>query len=515
MKKIYPILLVVLVAFTNVSLAGAQTLNAVWAKSAGAEENFNKLKAGTEGTFYAINMNGNYLAKYNASGTELWSKSASSGLAVKSIATDASNNVYVTGTFNETLTFGSITLENTATGVYNTCIVQFNSDGEALSAIATGESSADSYAESAIDASGNIYLSGFSDGSIKFGSTTLDGVYLVKLDATGIVQWTNTVTSSVYVRGGQVVLDDEDKPYLGGYFRGSITHGESSLSSTDGSNFFLAKYNTDGTPAWAAACGSTGSSSDDAPNEMVADHNGNIYMAGVYRQGLYGLAKFNKTAKFLWDVTGGGGNQAEASDMAIDAEGNLYVTGYFYGLHISFGEITLEDQYGLSKDQAFVVKYNSDFTALWAGAVGAVGEDTGERGRAICAVGDGVVFAGTFGGETLTLGETTLINSSNGSANETFLAKIGADNTTAILSHATHTNVTAFPNPTQGKIQFNGLPEGTYQVKLNTLSGQTIYQSEISDVNASIDIIGQPKGLYIVELTNGKDFSGTGKLIVE
>jgi hypothetical protein len=74
-----------------------------------------------------------------------------------------------------------------------------------------------------------------------------------------------------------------------------------------------------------------------------------------------------------------------------------------------------------------------------------------------------------------------------------------------------HSDITIFPNPGNGKINIRGdtgYNQGSLQVKIFNLEGKSIFNSTISpDDIMTIDISGNPPGLYLILLNNGKNFN--------
>ena len=72
-----------------------------------------------------------FLAKYNSSGNLLWIQQISSGTNQSSygigISLDAANNIYITGNFNGSLTFGTFSL--TTTGGYDAFTAKYDNGG--------------------------------------------------------------------------------------------------------------------------------------------------------------------------------------------------------------------------------------------------------------------------------------------------------------------------------------------------------------------------------------------------
>lgn len=114
----------------------------------------------------------------------------------------------------------------------------------------------------------------------------------------------------------------------------------------------------------------------------------------------------------LWAASAGGSMFSGGSGVAVDAAGNVYVTGRFTDF-CTFRDVLISLGYG----DAFVAKYSSSGDALWGTSVGGPGWD---HGRAIAVDGAGNVFVtGTFEG-TANFAWTTLTSAGG---TDVFVAK--------------------------------------------------------------------------------------------
>ena len=190
--------------------------------------------------------------KYNDNGTKQWTQQlgASSLYVVPNdyatgVATDSSNNVYVTGYTNGEMD------GNTRTGGWDFFLVKYNDNGTKQWTRQLGSSTItgahthqwNTYAYGVtVDSSDNIYVTGTTSGGLD-GSTIsgLDDIFLVKYNSSGIKQLTRhfgTSTSGMEdVKG--VTVDSSDNIYLVGNTAG-ILDDNLNYGHTD---IFLVKYN--------------------------------------------------------------------------------------------------------------------------------------------------------------------------------------------------------------------------------------------------------------------------------
>ncbi|OIN56727.1 hypothetical protein [Arsenicibacter rosenii] len=130
------------------------------------------------------------------------------------------------------------------------------------------------------------------------------------------------------------------------------------------------------------------------PGQAVAtDGSDNFIVAGVFGGALAGhnltatgtadthLAKYDKNGVLLWERTAGGtGISTTPIGVETDAQGNIYVLGYFGGtgsnLTAAFGSKTVTAKSG---NDAFLAKYDPTGAILWVLSVGNTTGATDER----------------------------------------------------------------------------------------------------------------------------------------
>ncbi len=226
----------------------------------------------------------------------------------------------------------------------------------------------------------------------------------------------------------KIAVDLNGNSYLAGSFTSdSITFGNLTLTNAGGGNnfpsdmpfdFFLAKYNSSGNVIWAK---SFGGNSIDEVGDIAVDVNGNIYLTGAFLSpsitlGNIILTNTNTTftSNFFIAKFDSSGNAiwAESSGAAgggaivADAFGNLYVTGSFGGNAI-FGSITLTSS---GASDFFIVKYNSNSgNALWARSGGGSIDNDYSSAIAVDLSGN-IIVTGLTLSPTITFDNITLTN---------------------------------------------------------------------------------------------------------
>ena len=361
--------------------------NVLWVKSAGnnyldegkgvsTDANGNVYVTGvfmsqsiTFGTYTLSNVGDEdiFLVKYDSLGNVLWAKSFAGPQRdiSKSICTDKNGDVYVTGFFRSTgITFGSISL--VTNGSLDMFIVKCDTSGNVLWAKSGGEALAEEGYVVSTDSNGDVYVIGtFASASITFGTTILhiDGgldIFIVKYNSSGNVLWAKSEGGN----SGDVCygasIDVSDNLYVTGCFGStSITFGTITLTRVAHADLFLVKYNELGGVVWAK---SVGGNDLDMGAGISVDKSKNIYVTGNFNSDsiTFGTTTLNKTgsigdifiAKFdslgdaLWAKSVGGGQFVMSKGISSEANGNVYITGYFHSSPITFGTTTLTNAGG-------------------------------------------------------------------------------------------------------------------------------------------------------------------------
>jgi hypothetical protein len=198
------------------------------------------------------------------------------------VAADHDGNVYVTGFFRSTATFGTYTF--TSAGVQDIFLAKYSPTGTLLWAKQFGGQSNDYGHEVAVDAAGNCYLAGSYRGEVTFGSFTLQSTtfqdteaLLLKVDPNGNVVWARKgggagwdEARGVTVSGSQV--------YVTGLFSETATFGATTLTTIGDTDMFVAAYDLDGNLNWLSRGGGLKS---EIGFGIAADAAGNAYVTGL------------------------------------------------------------------------------------------------------------------------------------------------------------------------------------------------------------------------------------------
>jgi hypothetical protein len=272
-----------------------------------------------------------YLWKYSASGTQLWSRRFGTSAFDQDlrISTDASGNVLITGR-----TQGSFP-GFTNSGGDDVFIAKYLSTGTQFWIRQFGTFSTEWANGISADSSGNVYVSGYTQGSLP-GNSNLGGrdAFLVKYSGSGSQLWVRQFGTSGNDTAVNNTTDSSGNIYVAGYTVGTLP-SNSNLGGNDG---FLAKYSTSGSQLWVRQFGTAGT---DFAQQVITDSSGNVYLAGYTLGSFSGysnagsedvfVAKYSPNGTQLWVRQFGTSASDIDSGLSIDSSGNIYLSGYTMG----------------------------------------------------------------------------------------------------------------------------------------------------------------------------------------
>jgi len=345
-----------------------------------------------------------------------------------SIAVDASGNVYTTGYLTGTADFdpGAGTASLTSTGGQDIYVHKFDANGNFLWAKSMGGLSNDEGLSVAVDASGNVYTTGYFEGTVDFDpgpgvsnlvtSGSYYDIFIQKLDANGNFVWVKQIGSTLADAGNSIAVD-AGHVYITGFCPSNGTvdfdpgPGTYNLPG-DQSPIFVLKLDLNGNFVWAKGMG--GISSDEGQSVSV-DASGNVYTAGHFAgtcdfdpgTGTYSLSspamdifvqKLDANGNFVWARSMGGTMNDEANDIVVAPSGNVYITGIFRDTADFDPGPGLYKLGSAGSTDIFIQKLDVNGNFVWAGSFGAPGQD---HGKSIAIDASENVYANGYFGQTI------------------------------------------------------------------------------------------------------------------
>lgn len=382
------------------------------------------------------------VVKHDANGNPMWATNFGWVLQdmAFTIAADAAGNSYLAARW-----FYQITVDGTQYSANNDSkdigVFKLDTDGNLVWFATFGGSGTDTPNDIAVDANGNVFVTGQFVNDFTFNDNTVssngsDDVFVAKLNANGTHAWLSTFGSTFGDIGRGLALDGNGNCYVTGNARGVSTIGTVTLTAP-GNNYdaFLVKYNNSGVAQWAQSIGGTNS---DYAYGLSADAAGNTYMVGFFHNSitigatelvangtLYSdafVAKFDNTGNAQWAKKIGAEGSDGAYGVTNDTEGNAYVVGDFNS-NISIGGTGL---FSAGSSDGFVTKLDTDGNFLWADRIGGTGID---HGYGVAVHPSGNCFVTGFFSEEMTVGTTTVTNAGDF---DVYLVRYGNETITSI-----------------------------------------------------------------------------------
>ncbi|MBW6514871.1 MAG: SBBP repeat-containing protein [Candidatus Syntrophosphaera sp.] len=306
-----------------------------------------------------------FVAKLDQGGNWLWAVRAGGPDSMPDyyedqsygIAVDGAGNAFVTGQFLGSASFGSISLSSSGTYDYDIFVAKLDAGGNWVWAQRAGGSSWDRGRAVALDSSGNVYLTGYINGSADFGDTVITAagsydIFAAKLDQGGDWLWAVRAGGAWQEWGSGIAVGPDDEIYLTGTYHGPANFGSIALPETSVYKNFAAKMDAGGNFLWAREVGGLHTQNDDSA--IAVDGWGNVCLTGVFwgtasfgatsftSYGYYDLfaAKMDSNGNWLWARRAGGPEHIYGIGIAVDAASNAYLTGFFFG-SVAFGPIGL------------------------------------------------------------------------------------------------------------------------------------------------------------------------------
>ncbi|MCF8459623.1 MAG: T9SS type A sorting domain-containing protein [Flavobacteriales bacterium] len=341
------------------------------------------------------------LSLFSASAQQLeWINSYGSTSAfedlILAVATDQQGNVYITGSYHGQIQFGAFTLP--ALDNDNVFIAKLDSSGTCLWAESYGGTTpgAERPRDMVIDHDGNLVIIGNFFGSTTFGGTTynsmLEGsdIFVLKTDPSGNHLWSKAFLGTGYDIPMGVAVDPNNNIIVSGFHSSSslmLDGIEISTNSNNATESLIFKLSASGNVQWARKGGASGFFSGNSSMDVAVDASGNAYMTGFFGTSVvfdnitvtgtnynsYYLAKYSSSGQIQWVKKGLGPNaELGGFGVAVSPDNRIATTGFFEGA-VDFGAITSPNTSGRT---IFIFEYDESGNVLWH----AFGSDSSQWG---------------------------------------------------------------------------------------------------------------------------------------
>lgn len=475
-----------------------------------------------------------FIAKYDNLGQLIWAKGIGGGSHehARSIALDASGNIFIAGDYNGLVDFdpGVGFSFKDVKGASDIFVAKYDSQGNFIWAKTFGGVGIESCRDMSLDAFGNLIITGVYQGTSDFDpnggviSMTSAGqfdAFLLKLDVSGNYVWAKSIQSANSNYVNQVIVDHIGNINIVGDFQGIADFDPSnatfSMTTIGNKSAFFAKYSPQGQFINATMIGGSGFEIGKA---IAVDLQDNIYITGDFRgvvdfdpsgsthfvtsSGIRDIfvAKYTTQGELVWANKIGGTGDDQATAITLDNNNEVFVAGYFNG---SMTLSNLKTFTSAGNTDIILARYNSDGLLKYAVCYGG---GNGDEAIGLIANNAGDIYNIGWIQGVSNFGNTTLNSAGD---RDIYLAKTTMqDLTTTENPFIIEKNISIFPNPSNG--QFNLRMENleTEQLTISVIDatgrilnsetvntfGQTVYQHQFNLTNQVIT------GLYFVRITS-------------
>lgn len=304
----------------------------------------------------------------------------------ESIAVDSAGNVYITGFFMGTATFfGSPNIVLTSYGAKDIFIAKYSAAGILQWAKKAGSNGDDIGYGICTDGT-NVYITGGFRGTATFGSFSLttagaEDIFIAAYDASsGTEVWARRGGGTPNDEGHGIAVDNSGV-YVTGYFGNgscSFQNQTGTLTSNGGEDIFLVKYDLSGSGQWIRRAGSSGNDRGSGVSTNgtllgLAGYFGNTI--SFYNSSGPAVATLNNTAvedalvacynasngNYSWAHSENGSGTDRATGIAVTSDGYFFTAGYYQGT-LPFGS---GPSVTSSQQDPYVTAYDATGTFLW------------------------------------------------------------------------------------------------------------------------------------------------------
>jgi hypothetical protein len=263
-----------------------------------------------------------YFGKLDANGNYIFANHINGKSNAYDIVLDKLGRIYIVGEFTQTVDFNPSLVTNnlSASGGASGAsgfIARYDNSGNYNWAFRNGGSTTlASFQSLDVDSSGNIYIVGFSNGTIDLDfsvatnnfTSSFGGGYLLKCDSSLAYQWAHMIAGTVQFNPAFEVKVSNNKVYMTGHFNGTNVDFDGTANTQFLSSVkraaYLAAYNLDGTYAFAQKI-----------NDVTSVGSGLDYKDGK----IYWIGNFTDSASITLNASGTSSLSNGSNDVFVGA----------------------------------------------------------------------------------------------------------------------------------------------------------------------------------------------------
>lgn len=370
-----------------------------------------------------------FVLKLTEEGSLVWAKrmGGTGDDRAKKIERDNEGNLLICGYFSELCDFDPGLGEEAiqALGNHDAFVVKLSTNGSLLWVNTIHGGAAEESMDLAVDSEGNVYSVGYFGDITTFmvlgeevvvASTGFQDGYVMKMNADGQAQWLETFGGTGFDQATSILIDTNDKIFVGGYFTGTVNFDfenssisfESSFASND---IFLLEITEEAEILWGISF--EGDSYGDFLTDIESNANGNLFLSGYFDgnldtnpgelnnviSSLDDLAGFviclNSSGSYLWSKELDGNNTVLCAGLSVRSSGNMVVYGLYQNTMEIGPGLEVETLTANGAQDMFFIEYTQDGTMVDLFEQGSFGSD---EAKGVLRNGDDDwLVMGTFG----------------------------------------------------------------------------------------------------------------------
>lgn len=476
-----------------------------------------------------------FICKLDAAGNFLWAKQYGDSASIdekSSLGIDSSGNLYITNSFLGTVDFdpgvGSFNL--TSQGSDRDIFIQkLDSNGNFIWAKQIGAPFVPAFPTPAhsnaiaVDAAGNLFLTGYFDGTADFDPDTAStftmtsqfnasDIFICKLNPDGTFVWAKQFTGT-QANGGvgyAITLDGSGNVYSTGTIGGAVDFdpGPGTFYLTPSvplqTEIYVSKLDILGNFAWAKAMGPGEGSA------IAVDGNNTIYSSGWAPSGyIPAINKHDSAGNLLWAKQLGGMN---GQSIALDTNGNVYTIGLCFGTNDFDPGPGVFNLTGGTSD-SYISTLDSAGNFVWAGLLTGTGQ---VWVNSLVIDADNNVYTIGYFNETADFDPSASVFNLNSPAigYDIFIHKLSADAVAGLTTIDFEEDIKIYPNPTEDNLVIEFDKEyDELNLVLRNILGQVVTTKSISSKKQIELQISEASGIYLLEISDQKNHKAVRKII--
>jgi len=492
-----------------------------------------------------------FCAKYNPFGVLLWVRhvggtntppgDAFVETVLPKIVLDDNNDIFITGKYLTTIDFdtdpnNTFFIPESERSAHFLCkldtngnfnwvkpIGQFPTPNSAFNTVLTAMD---------IDSNGNMYLTGYFQGSLDFDPSANASIlstevnhtdfYILKLDSSGNFVWVGKIGNDGEHERSFDLSVDSNAFYITGFYRGSVDFDIKSStkmlqSNNNTEDIFVAKYDLNGDIKWARTFGSANGSDT---GRSIDAFNGDVYITGDYRNAVdfdpdpnatatigglgpvrIFLLKLDTNGDYEWvrsfgatNLSGTSGTLERPYDVLVNSNG-LYLTGN-YIVRFDCNPDENEVFEILANDgnfEIFLLSLDHDGVFNWGKTFPS---DESDNPFSIAVNQDDLILAGLYR-DTISFDELLLEELST--AKDGFIAKLNNIILGTEENLMNQDYITVQPNPTKDIVNISSTI-GIDLIQVYDLNGGLIYEVAPNTLDTIVNLKRLTKGVYLFRI---------------